>query len=124
MNRAVLEKVRCVGSKRWIPGASGVHVCPDCGKTVAVTLVSELRVHHVGTQERPVRAVATRKARLPRLLRDMAQASGKAPTEFLISIIESHETNEDAARSIGVNRNTLWRWCRRLGIAVAREAQP
>jgi transcriptional regulator of acetoin/glycerol metabolism len=64
------------------------------------------------------KAVAVRQRPLPRLLRDKAERAGVQPQDHLVQALASAPTNEDAARSIGVTRNTLWRWCRLLDISV------
>lgn len=92
--------------------------CPECGQNVAITAVSELRVHHVGTRTRTPRVIATRQRRLPRLLREMAAEAGMTPSAFLVLVLEQHPTNEAASRELGVTRNTLWRWTKRVGLAV------
>lgn len=67
------------------------------------------------------RAVAVRQRPLPRLLRDKAARAGAEPQDYLVHALAAAPTNEDAARSIGVTRNTLWRWCRLLDVGVEVE---
>ena len=62
--------------------------------------------------------VAVRKRPLPRLLRELAAKAGCDPREYLVQALGAAPTNEEAARRIGVTRNTLWRWCRLLDITV------
>ena len=62
--------------------------------------------------------IAHRPRPLPRVLRDRAAAAGCDPKTFLVQTLGAASTNEDAARAIGVTRNTLYRWCRRLEIGV------
>lgn len=117
---ASITRVRCSGSRQWMPGASGSATCPVCGQIVPITVVSELRVHHVGSRPRELKAVARRTRPAPRLLREIAEKVNRKPQAFLVELLEQHPTNEEAARSIGVTRNTLWRWCVRLGVGVER----
>lgn len=62
--------------------------------------------------------IARRSKPLPKLLRDKAAEAGRDPRDYLAEVLGESPTNEDAARAIGVTRNTLWRWCRRLDITV------
>ena len=64
------------------------------------------------------KTVAVRKRPLPRLLRDQAAKAGCDPRDYLVQALGAAPTNEEAARRIGVTRNTLGRWCRRLDITV------
>ncbi|MCE7927194.1 MAG: hypothetical protein DYG91_01655 [Chloroflexi bacterium CFX7] len=63
-------------------------------------------------------AVVVRSKPLPHLLRYKARQAGLEPQEFLVGVLSAWPTNEEAAHSIGVTRNTLWRWCRLLDISV------
>jgi hypothetical protein len=65
-----------------------------------------------------VTTIARRAKPLPKLLRDKAAESGREPRTYLVDVLGEWPTNEDAARSIGVTRNTLWRWCRLLDVRV------
>ncbi|KAA0220441.1 hypothetical protein EDM76_14000 [bacterium] len=62
--------------------------------------------------------IARRPKPLPKILRDKAAEAGCEPKEYLVGVLASAPTNEEAARAIGVTRNTLYRWCQRLEIAV------
>ncbi len=62
--------------------------------------------------------IARRAKPLPNLLRDKAAEAGREPRAYLAEVLGESPTNEEAARAIGVTRNTLWRWCRRLDITV------
>jgi transposase-like protein len=62
--------------------------------------------------------IARRPRPLPRLLREKAAEAGCEPREYLARALGDAPTNEDAARAIGITRNTLWRWCRLLDIRV------
>ena len=62
--------------------------------------------------------IAHRPRPLPRVLRDRAAAAGCDPKTFLVQTLGAVSTNEEAARAIGVTRNPLYRWCRRLDVGV------
>lgn len=64
------------------------------------------------------KTVAVRQRPLPRRLREKAETAGIEPEHYLVQVLASAPTNEEAARAIGVTRNTLWRWCRLLDISV------
>jgi transcriptional regulator of acetoin/glycerol metabolism len=48
----------------------------------------------------------------------MAAAQATTPTALIVERLQTYPTNAEAAASLGVTRNTLWRWMCRLGIAV------
>lgn len=62
--------------------------------------------------------IARRAKPLPKLLREKAAEAGREPRAYLVDVLGEWPTNEDAARAIGITRNTLWRWCRLLDIRV------
>lgn len=118
------ERVRCPGTHRWMPGRTSPVECPSCGQMVALTIVNEIRAHHVGTSKRPLVKVARRRRpAAPLLLQNLATTAGLSPAEYLVQVLEGNPTNEAAAAAIGVTRNTLWRWCKRLGVGVANEVE-
>lgn len=45
-------------------------------------------------------------------------AQATTPTALIVERLETYSTNAEAADSLGVTRNTLWRWMTQLGIAV------
>ena len=52
-------------------------------------------------------------------LKQLAAASGATDhTEFLIAVLEESDSVSDAARRLGVTRQTLYQWIDRYGIEV------
>lgn len=53
------------------------------------------------------------------LLRNLAADLGVAPRELVASALAEHATITRAAEALGVDRRTLERWMKRLGVKLA-----